>query len=93
MADSRFVMTDSGGVQEETTILSIPCLTLREETERPVTVKVGTNKVVGTKEKDIVREALKILNGKIKKGKTPKYWDGKTAKRIISIILEKYGKQ
>jgi len=93
MADSRFVMTDSGGVQEETTILSIPCLTLREETERPVTVKVGTNKVVGTKEKDIVREALKILNGKIKKGKTPKYWDGKTAKRIISIILEKHGKQ
>ncbi len=90
---SRFVMTDSGGIQEETTVLGIPCLTLRKETERPVTLKVGTNKLVGSKKEDIIKEAVKILGGTVKKGRVPQYWDGKTAKRILGILLEKAQKR
>ena len=83
MVDSRFVMTDSGGIQEETTVLKIPCLTLRDNTERPITVEIGTNTIVGRNRSKILREVNKILSGKYKKGKIPRYWDGKTAARII----------
>ncbi len=86
---AKFVLTDSGGIQEETTILNIPCLTIRENTERPITVELGTNVVVGTDEERIVREAEKILRGERKNKKPIKYWDGKAAQRIVRILVEK----
>ena len=89
MVNSNFMLTDSGGIQEETTVLGIPCLTLRENTERPITISEGTNTLVGNKPKKIIKEAEKIINGDYKKGHIPKLWDGKTAKRIISILKGK----
>lgn len=86
ISNSCLVMTDSGGIQEETTILKIPCLTLRENTERPVTIEQGTNILVGTNKNKILRQIKKILIGKGKKGRQPKYWDGKTSQRIMKII-------
>jgi len=83
---ARLVLTDSGGIQEETTILGVPCLTLRENTERPVTVMQGTNTVVGSDPKRIVTEALMILNGKGKAGRVPELWDGQAANRIVSVL-------
>lgn len=90
MMNAKFVLTDSGGIQEETTILDIPCLTLRRETERPITVTQGTNVVVGNNKKKIIEESLRILRGNFKHGKTPELWDGKAAVRIVKIILEKH---
>jgi UDP-N-acetylglucosamine 2-epimerase (non-hydrolysing) len=84
--DSRFVLTDSGGIQEETTVMKIPCLTMRENTERPVTIRQGTNVLVGTDKARIVTHVKRILTGKSKKSKIPRFWDGKTAGRIVSII-------
>jgi UDP-N-acetylglucosamine 2-epimerase (non-hydrolysing) len=89
MSDAMFVLTDSGGIQEETTILQIPCLTLRKNTERPVTVTEGTNTIVGNDKDKIVKEAENILNNGGKTGRTPKLWDGKAAERIVKIILNK----
>ena len=86
MMNAKFVITDSGGIQEETTVLNVPCLTIRENTERPITVSEGTNIVIGKNKTRIIPETKKILRGKSKKGKTPKLWDGKTAKRICKII-------
>ena len=86
MSDSRFILTDSGGIQEETTVLGIPCLTIRENTERPVTVLQGTNILVGTKKEKIVQEAEKILNGMTRENKIPELWDGKSAERIVEIL-------
>jgi UDP-N-acetylglucosamine 2-epimerase (non-hydrolysing) len=86
VSNSTFALTDSGGIQEETTYMNIPCLTVRPNTERPVTVWEGSNKLIKTD--DIFGEVGLILNGKGKKGHTPKFWDGKTAERIISIISE-----
>lgn len=86
---AEFVLTDSGGIQEETTYLRIPCLTLRENTERPVTAELGTNVICGLNEKIIFKYIKEIESGKFKKGKIPKYWDGDAAKRIVSIILRK----
>lgn len=88
MMNSKFVLTDSGGIQEETTILKVPCLTLRNSTERPITVSEGTNVLVGNDKKKIVAEASKVLNGNGKAGKTPKLWDGKAAERIVAILAE-----
>jgi len=85
--NSKFVLTDSGGIQEETTILNVPCLTLRDSTERPITVSVGTNVLVGNDKKKIVAEACKILDGNGKAGKTPKLWDGKAAERIVDVCV------
>ena len=84
-----FVLTDSGGIQEETTVLNVPCLTIRRNTERPVTVREGTNIVVHTDKEKIVNESLKIINGDSKQGKIPKLWDGKAAQRIVKIIRGK----
>lgn len=84
---AKFVLTDSGGLQEETTALGIPCLTLRENTERPITVDEGTNIVVGTDDQAIRREAQAILEGKGKAGRTPDLWDGKTGERIVDAVL------
>ncbi|NOX38934.1 MAG: UDP-N-acetylglucosamine 2-epimerase (non-hydrolyzing) [Calditrichaeota bacterium] len=86
MQNSKFVMTDSGGIQEETTYLRIPCLTIRENTERPVTVELGTNELVGTDTQKIIRNARKILAGEWKKGAVPELWDGHTAERIVKIL-------
>ena len=84
--NAAFALTDSGGIQEETTYLNIPCLTVRPNTERPVTIWEGSNKLI--KINEIELEIDLILQGKEKKGKTPKFWDGKTAKRIVKIIEE-----
>ena len=87
-AESKLVLTDSGGIQEETTILKVPCVTLRENTERPVTVDKGTNVIVGTDTKRIIEESLKVLNGKVILSKMPDLWDGKAAGRIVDILKE-----
>ena len=86
MAHAKVVLTDSGGIQEETTVLGIPCLTLRENTERPITVSQGTNVLVWNDNKKMIDEATKILNGKGKKGSCPQFWDGKVAERIVAIL-------
>lgn len=81
---AQFVLTDSGGIQEETTYLNIPCLTVRPNTERPVTVWEGSNKLIAIA--DIAAEVALILEGKGKHGKTPTYWDGASAQRIINLL-------
>jgi len=88
MSNAAIVLTDSGGIQEETTILGIPCLTLRNNTERPITVKEGTNVVVGNNPDNIINTALSVLKNQNSRKKIPKYWDGKSAKRVIKIIKE-----
>jgi UDP-N-acetylglucosamine 2-epimerase (non-hydrolysing) len=86
-ANARLVITDSGGVQEETTALGIPCLTVRKNTERPVTVEIGTNTLVGTNPSDIVPAAMAVLEGRGKKGRVPELWDGHAAERIARILV------
>ena len=90
MTRAKLVLTDSGGIQEETTVLGIPCLTLRDTTERPITIKEGTNVLVWNDTERIVEEAFKILEGRGKKAKIPEYWDGKTAERIVKFLVEQY---
>ena len=87
-ADARLVITDSGGVQEETSVLGVPCLTYRSTTERPVTISEGTNLLVGTDPAKIVAAARNALAGKGKTGRVPPLWDGHTAKRIVEILLK-----
>ena len=84
----KFVLTDSGGLQEESTYMGIPCLTARENTERPVTVTLGTNEIVGTDSEKIISSAQKILEGKWKKGQIPPLWDGKAAERIVRVLAK-----
>jgi UDP-N-acetylglucosamine 2-epimerase (non-hydrolysing) len=86
MMDARLVLTDSGGIQEETTALGVPCLTLRENTERPVTVRVGTNRLVGTDPERLAREARRIIEGGGPRGSLPPLWDGQAARRIVAIL-------
>jgi UDP-N-acetylglucosamine 2-epimerase (non-hydrolysing) len=86
MLDARFVMTDSGGIQEETTVLGIPCLTLRENTERPITVTQGTSVLVGRDRAKILRCTDRILAGRWKRGRTPRFWDGRAAERIVRVL-------
>jgi UDP-N-acetylglucosamine 2-epimerase (non-hydrolysing) len=85
---ARLVMTDSGGVQEETTVLGVPCLTLRENTERPATVEHGTNQVVGVNPDRILAVAQTILRNGARPSRRPPLWDGKTAPRIVEIIRD-----
>jgi UDP-N-acetylglucosamine 2-epimerase (non-hydrolysing) len=86
---ARLVLTDSGGLQEETTVLGIPCLTLRENTERPITVEQGTNTIVGTDRARITTAAFAALNGSMTSNRrVPKLWDGKTADRILDALEE-----
>ena len=82
------VITDSGGITEEATVLGIPCLTLRDNTERPETIIIGTNELIGTDPKNISPALKKLYSGKWKKGRIPNLWDGKTAERIVSILIK-----
>ncbi len=86
MRDAKFVMTDSGGIQEETTALGVPCLTLRENTERPITLTQGTNQLVGTDTARLGQAVTEILAGRGAAGRIPQYWDGRAAQRIAAII-------
>jgi UDP-N-acetylglucosamine 2-epimerase (non-hydrolysing) len=86
MSKSGFVLTDSGGIQEETTSLGVPCLTMRENTERPATVTNGTNRIVGTNSKKILDSIREIANGKWHSGKKPHLWDGEASFRIGKVI-------
>jgi UDP-N-acetylglucosamine 2-epimerase (non-hydrolysing) len=84
--NAKFLLTDSGGLQEESTFFGIPCLTLRENTERPVTVTQGTNILVGTDPTRIVEETLDILKGNGKRGEVPELWDEGVAQRIVEVL-------
>ncbi len=88
MAEARCVLTDSGGIQEETTALRIPCLTLRHNTERPVTVLRGTNRIVGTDPGAIYESWREVADGKWPAGELPELWDGKAAGRIVRVLIE-----
>ena len=89
MAESRLVLTDSGGMQEETTILGVPCMTLRENTERPITVEQGTNRLVRLTSEDILNHYREIMDtGNKGPQRVPKFWDGEAARRIAKIIAE-----
>lgn len=87
-ARATVVITDSGGIQEETTYLGVPCLTLRRNTERPITVEIGTNVLIGDDMQKLQTELSKILNGKAKRGTIPPLWDGHASERIADLILE-----
>ncbi|HET8550505.1 MAG TPA: UDP-N-acetylglucosamine 2-epimerase (non-hydrolyzing) [Bryobacteraceae bacterium] len=90
VARCRMVMTDSGGIQEETTVLNIPCLTLRENTERPITCISGTNMLVGTAPANIRTAAHAVLDGRAPRGSVPAKWDGKAGQRIADELLARY---
>ncbi len=91
MADAKLVLTDSGGIQEETTALGVTCLTLRENTERPITVTQGTNTIVGSDPAAIRTEVRKVLDGKGKRGCRPELWDGQAARRIVDVLERDLG--
>jgi UDP-N-acetylglucosamine 2-epimerase (non-hydrolysing) len=88
---SRLVLTDSGGIQEETTVLGVPCITLRESTERPITVEMGTNTIAGTDSVRIIEAAFSALDQSPQgvKPRVPPLWDGHTADRILDALIEK----
>lgn len=93
MGNATIVLTDSGGIQEETTILGIPCLTLRKNTERPITVREGTNTVIGNDPELIKSHLSKALRNSTPRKKIPELWDGKAAERIVSVLREKLAKK
>ncbi|WP_209332355.1 non-hydrolyzing UDP-N-acetylglucosamine 2-epimerase [Lunatimonas salinarum] len=86
---SKAVVTDSGGITEETTVMGVPCMTLRDNTERPETITLGTNELLGTDPQAIAPAMKKLFGGSWKRGSIPELWDGHTAKRIIEILLQK----
>ena len=90
---SKVVFTDSGGLQEETTALRIPCVTIRENTERPITVSEGSNTVVGTDPEKIEAAARAALNGRARESRIPDLWDGKTAVRIVDVFEAWWGER
>jgi UDP-N-acetylglucosamine 2-epimerase (non-hydrolysing) len=85
--DAKMVLTDSGGLQEETTALGVPCITVRENTERPITIEEGTNVLAGTDPACILAAAEEILNGRAKCGLRPDLWDGHAATRIVDVLI------
>jgi UDP-N-acetylglucosamine 2-epimerase (non-hydrolysing) len=86
--NAKAIITDSGGITEETTVLGIPCITMRENTERPETITIGTNELIGTKPSAIKPALDKLFSGDWKKGSIPELWDGKSAERIVEKLLE-----
>lgn len=86
VARAKLVITDSGGITEETTVMGVPCITLRDNTERPETIEMGTNELIGTNPADISIALKKLFSGTWKKGKIPPLWDGETGKRIIEVL-------
>ncbi len=86
--NAKVVITDSGGITEETTVMGIPCMTLRDNTERPETVRIGTNELIGTDPRGIKPAMETLFAGNWKKGTIPELWDGKTAERIVSVLLK-----
>lgn len=86
MSQAKFVLTDSGGIQEETTALGVPCLTMRDNTERPITIEEGTNILVGSRADAVRNAARRILDGEAKTGRVPDLWDGRAAVRIADIL-------
>lgn len=91
MDNAALVVTDSGGIQEETTVLGVPCITARENTERPVTVEQGTNIIAGRDPERILAESRRILAGEGKHGRVPDLWDGHAAERIVRVLWEREG--
>jgi UDP-N-acetylglucosamine 2-epimerase (non-hydrolysing) len=87
--DAVLVLTDSGGLQEETTALGVPCVTVRDNTERPITVDEGSNVLAGTKAENVIAAALSAAQGNGKRGRRPLLWDGKAAERIVAILADK----
>ena len=92
MSRARLVLTDSGGIQEETTILQVPCLTLRENTERPVTIDQGTNRLAGTDPAKIVETALAVLDRPLATGRVPELWDGRASERIVDALAMRFAR-
>ena len=90
--NAMMVITDSGGLQEETTVLGVPCITLRHNTERPITCEVGTNFVVGNSRDDILHRAFRVLKGDVPRGGVPEKWDGRAAERIVGILANLDGR-
>lgn len=86
--NAELVITDSGGIQEETTFLGVQCITVRDNTERPVTSQIGTNHMIGTDLQKVVLSAKSILSGNVKEGAIPELWDGKASERITKIIYD-----
>jgi len=84
--NAMMVVTDSGGLQEETTVLGVPCITLRHNTERPITCSVGTNVIVGNDPAEIRRHTTRVLYGQAPRGRVPEKWDGKAAERIVAVL-------
>ena len=89
MADCRFVLTDSGGIQEETTVLGVPCLTLRENTERPITIEQGTNRLVGLDPTAAYAAVEDLLSNGLPPGRIPELWDGRASERIVEVLKQK----
>ena len=88
--NAKGVITDSGGITEETTVLKVPCMTLRDSTERPETVTTGSNELVGTDPANLAPYLENLLNNKWKKGNVPPLWDGNTSPRIVEKLLKLY---
>jgi UDP-N-acetylglucosamine 2-epimerase (non-hydrolysing) len=88
-SSARLVLTDSGGIQEETTILKIPCITLRDNTERPVTAEIGSNQIVGTDPEKIISAYRQVIDGHWRESRIPDLWDGHAAERIVKILTER----
>ena len=89
MSSAKIVLTDSGGIQEETTILKVPCLTLRKNTERPITVEVGSNRVVGTETGKIIEAYKQVRDAGLRESQIPPFWDGRAAERILRILMDR----
>ncbi|AQT68335.1 UDP-2,3-diacetamido-2,3-dideoxy-D-glucuronate 2-epimerase [Anaerohalosphaera lusitana] len=88
-SSAKIVLTDSGGIQEETTVLQIPCITLRENTERPITAEIGSNQIVGTSTESILQAYSVVKSGQFRKPQVPPLWDGKAAERIVKALVKK----